>query len=338
MFRLIAAAGAVFLALLATGPPESIPRLILTTQPVPLNPADPAQVTVGRLRYRGGLHISGVNPTFGGLSDVRVLDEGRLLVAVSDCGSGFLARLRYDPQGNLVGLDEGRTFPLAAPGGRRLEGGEQDAESLALAPDRALIVGFEQRHRLWRYPPGAAPFALAPDPLQVPPGSAALEANKGFEAALALEDGRLVVLSEAPTGHPRMAAGWIESGAVWEAFEYPLVYAEDSPDEPFRPTAMARLPGGDVVVAERRYPPVAVRLRLVPRASLEAGRGLEGTELARLAPPLTVDNLEGLDIAPGPDREPRFYLLSDDNDCAKDDHRHGTSRQRTLLLSFSLTP
>jgi hypothetical protein len=213
--------------------------------------------------------------------------------------------------------------------------GEEDAESLALAPDQALIVGFEQRHRLWRYPPGNGPFGLPPDPLQTPPGSAALEANQGFEAALALEDGRLVVLSEAPTGRPRTAAGWVEKGAVWEAFDYPLVYAEDTPGEPFRPTAMALLAGGDLVVAERRYPPVAVRLRRIPRAALEEGRGLEGSELARLAPPLTVDNLEGLDVTAGPDGEPRFYLLSDDNDCAKGDHRHGTSRQRTLLLVFS---
>jgi hypothetical protein len=93
-----------------------------------------------------------------------------------------------------------------------------------------------------------------------------------------------------------------------------------------------------VVVAERRYPPVAVRLRRIPRASLEAGRDLEGSEIARFGPPLTVDNLEGLEIARGPDGESRFYLLSDDNDCAKAGHPHGSSKQRTLLLSFSFAP
>ena len=58
---------------------------------------------------------------------------------------------------------------------------------------------------------------------------------------LALEDGRLVALSEAPSGRPRTAAGWIERGAVWEGFDLPLVYAEDVPNEPFRPTALALL-------------------------------------------------------------------------------------------------
>jgi len=336
VFRSIVAGTAVLLALSATRPTLSTPLAAISTRPVPLNPADPSQSRVGRLQYRGGIEIAAVVPSFGGLSDVRILDQGRQLVAVSDCGTAFVARLRYDASGTLVGADEGRIFPLLGPGGAALQDGEEDAESLALTPDQALVVGFEQRHRLWRYPPGRGPFGLPPDPLQAPPGTAALEPNQGFEATLALEDGRLVALSEAPTGRPRSAAGWIERGAVWEAFDLPLVYAEDVPQEPFRPTALALLPGGDVVVEERRYPPVAVRLRRIPRASLEAGRDLEGVELARFAPPMTVDNLEGLDIAPGPDGASRLYLLSDDNNCAKGGHRHGASSQRTLLLTFTL--
>ena len=186
--------------------------------------------------------------------------------------------------------------------------------------------------------PAPAPSRCLPIPFRCPRAARPSRPTRASRPRSRLEDGRLLVLTEAPSGQPRTAAGWIERGAVWEAFDLPLVYAPDAPDEPFRPTALALLPGGDVVVAERRYPPVAVRLRRIPRASLEAGRDLEGTELARFSPPLTVDNLEGLDIAPGPDAEPRFYLLSDDNDCAKGSHRHGTSTQRTLLLSFSLAP
>lgn len=338
VLRLIVAVLAVGLALSAARPPKTPPPLELRARPVPLDPDEPGQERLGGLRYRGGIELLASDPRFGGLSDLRVTENGRRLVAVSDCGWAFVARLDYDEQGSLVGASAAQISALTAPDGRPVRDGDEDAESLVLAPDGALIVGFEQRHRLWRYPPGSRPFALPPDPLQVPPGSAALEANQGFEAALALEDGRLLVLTEAPSGRPRTAAGWLERGAVWEAFDLPLVYAPDAPDEPFRPTALGLLPGGDVVVAERRYPPVAVRLRRIPRASLEAGRDLEGTELARFSPPLTVDNLEGLDVAPGPDAEPRFYLLSDDNDCAKGSHRHGTSTQRTLLLSFSLAP
>ena len=336
VLRVAVALLAVALALSAARPPRTPPLLAVSVRRVPLNPDDPGLLALGRLRFRGGLALRSVNPRFGGLSDLRVTERGRRLVAVSDCGTAFIAELGYDAQGTLVSLAESRMRPLVGPGGRALAADDEDVESLALAPDGAFIAGFEQRHRLWRFPPTREPFTLPPDPLQVPPGSAALEPNQGFEAALALEDGRLLVLSEAPSGHPRSAAGWIERGGVWEGFDLPLVFAKDAPDEPFRPTAAALLPGGDVLVLERRYPPVAVRLRRLPRVSLETGQHLEGTEIARLAPPLTVDNFEGLDAAPGPDGELRLFLVSDDNDCAKGPHRHGTSTQRTLLLSFSL--
>ena len=188
---------------------------------------------------------------------------------------------------------------------------------------------------LWRYSPGRDPFSLPPEPLPIPPASVNLEPNQGFEAALFLADARLVLLSEANTG-PETASGWVGNDRAWDAFSFPLFYLDDAPREPFRPTALAALPGGDVLVLERRYPPLAVRVRRLPGAAFGRTWDLAGTELARLAPPLTVDNFEGLDVAPGPDGELRLFLISDDNDCAKGGHRHGTSGQRTLLLSFSM--
>ncbi len=335
MFRLPLALLAVGLALSATRPATVDPILHVSVHPVPLSPVDPAQATVGGLRYRGGLAISAGEPSFGGLSDLRVIDNGRRLVAVSDCGSAFVAELRYDERGTLVGLGKARLHPLVGPGGRPLGVDEDDAESLAYTPDGAFIVGFEQRHRLWRYPPGGEPLGLPPDLLAAPPGSASLDPNEGMEAVLSLEDGRLVVFTEAvrPGG---TALGWMEKGAVWEEFELPLAYAEDAPQEPFRPTGTALLPGGDVLLLERRHPPVAVRVRRIARAALEDRRDLEGVEVARFAPPLTVDNFEGLDVARTTDGAQRIFLISDDNDCAKAGHRHGTSGQHTLLLSFSL--
>ena len=337
MLRLTLALLAVGLALLATRPPAIDPILHLSVGPVPLSTKDPAQSTVGGLRYRGGLVVRAVDPRFGGMSDLRVIDNGRRVVAVSDCGSSFVAGLRYDEHGALTGLSDAQLRPLVGPGGRSLVADEGDAESLARAPDGALIVGFEQRHRLWRYPPGGAPLGLPPDLLAAPAGSALVDRNEGMEAVLSLEDGRLVVFTEAVRPGGGTALGWMEKGAVWEEFELPLAYADDAPQEPFRPTGAALLPGGDLLLLERRFPPVAVRLRRIPRAALENRGDLEGTEMARFAPPLTVDNFEGMDVAPAPDGTLRLFLISDDNDCAKAGHRHGTSPQRTLLLSFSLT-
>ena len=337
MLRLTLALLAVGLALLATRPYPIDPVLHLRVSPVPLSTKDPGRSTVGGLRYRGGLVVRSALPLFGGISDLRVIDSGRRVVAVSDCGSSFVAQMRYDEHGTLTGLAEAQLRPLVGPGGRSLGAEEKDAESLARAPDGAFVVGFEQRHRLWRYPPGGDPLGLPPDPLAAPPGSGLLDPNEGMEAVLSLEDGRLVVFTEAVRPGGRAALGWMEKGAVWVEFELPLAYADDAPQEPFRPTGAALLPGGDVLLLERRYPPVAVRIRRIRRAALENHEDLEGTELARFAPPLTVDNFEGMDVGPAPDGSLRVFLISDDNDCAKAGHRHGTSAQRTLLLSFSLT-
>jgi hypothetical protein len=48
-----------------------------------------------------------------------------------------------------------------------------------------------------------------------------------------------------------------------------------------------------------------------------------------MAPPMTVDNFEGLAAVPRTDGSVRFYLLSDDN---------GLAHQRTLLLAFDWRP
>ena len=48
-----------------------------------------------------------------------------------------------------------------------------------------------------------------------------------------------------------------------------------------------------------------------------------------MAPPMTIDNFEGLAAVPRPDGGSRFYLISDDNRAAS---------QRTLLLAFDWRP
>src|SRR4029453_8781230 len=99
-------------------------------------------------------------------------------------------------------------------------------------------------------------------------------------------------------------------------------------------TGAALLPGGDVLVVERRYPPLAARIRRITAEALERGE-LEGTEIARLAAPLNVDNFEGIEVLRGPRGETRVLLVTDDNDCIK---RGGirTGLQRTLVMLFDL--
>jgi hypothetical protein len=87
----------------------------------------------------------------------------------------------------------------------------------------------------------------------------------------------------------------------------------------------------------RRAPPGGGRAGGGPRAPPDGAGALETREIARLEPPLTLDNFEGMEVRRDARGRTLVYLLSDDNNCAK---RPGATRaglQRTLLLQFTLS-
>lgn len=337
----LAAATLLAAALASAVSLETAPRnnaIAVEVEAVPLNQADPAQVSVGRLAYRGGLWLRSTDPRFGGLSDLRVAPSRESLQAISDCGAVFEADLTYDARGFLAGLVEPRLDGLLDPGGRALVKGEVDAEALARDGADGFIVAFEGRHHLWRYP---APAGLrgTPSPVSAPSGLAQCPSNAGIEAMTRLPDGRLLLIAEGEAGRPRATVGWVGRDAEWSSFSYPLVYDADVPQQPFHPTSVTCLPGSDdLLVLERRYPPLAARIRRVGRAAFERGHGLDGVEVARLDPPLTLDNFEGIDAVAGPRGETLLYVVADDNHCAKTPGGAAPhSLQRTLLLMFELS-
>jgi len=334
LFALLAAALASAVSL---DPAPSRRAFVVEVYPVPLNPVDPAQASVGRLAYRGGLWLRSADPRFGGLSDLRVAANRESVQAISDCGAVFEAGLAYDARGFLAGLVEPRLDGLLAPGGRPLRNDEVDAEAMARDGADGFVVAFEGRHHLWRYP-GPAGLHGEPSPMSAPEGLAQCDSNAGIEAMTRLPDGRLLLIAEGNPGRPRASLGWVGQDAEWSSFSYPLVYDPRVPRQPFHPTAATCLPGSDdVLVLERRYPPVAARIRRVARAAFERGSGLEGVEVARLDPPLTLDNFEGIDAVVGPRGETLLYVVSDDNNCAKKPGgKSPHSLQRTLLLMFEL--
>ena len=64
-------------------------------------------------------------------------------------------------------------------------------------------------------------------------------------------------------------------------------------------------------------------------ADLQPGATARPRELARLASPMVVDNLEGISATKGPRGETLVWLISDDN---------FNPLQRNLLLLFELEP
>jgi hypothetical protein len=325
-------------ALLVAGSLRVRPRadgLDLDVHPVPLNPSEPEQTEVGPLRFRGGLWLRSADPRFGGLSDLRVAPDGSKLLAVSDCGRGFVATLVHDSRGHLTGVGSPRLVDLVGTdGGPLTNRAQRDAEGLAFEGDDGLLVGFEGRPRIWRYAL-SPPFAGPAEPRPGPPIGGACRANRSLETLADLEDGQLFVACEAPADDEESATAWVGSGESWTTRSYPL--SGEGLGGLFTPTAAARLPGGDVLVLERRFPPLEVRLMRLTKTDLEGTGPLEPREEARLGPPLSVDNFEGIDARPDPSGSTLLYLLSDDNGCSKRAGVVPPRLQRTLLLLFELT-
>ena len=318
--RLVCVAVCLSLGLPLTGRADE--PLAVTAVVRKLHPDKPGLERVGALRSRGVLELSSRDARFGGLSGLLVSADGRHLEAVSDLGHWIAARLRYDDGGKLSGLEQARIAPLPGLDGRPLAVKvDQDAESMAVIGD-SLLVSFEHRHRIWRYARAASGAPVRPVALPATPGRAALTANDGLEAIVALPAGRLLAIASKSDGGARFPAFLLDNGA-WQRLWYPR-------SAPYEPTGATLLPDGDLLVVERRFSllgGLGIRLVRLAGDSLAPGALLQGETLAELAPPLAVDNLEGVATRRGAAGETLIYLISDDN---------FNPLQRTLLLLFEL--
>jgi hypothetical protein len=149
--------------------------------------------------------------------------------------------------------------------------------------------------------------------------------NGGIETLVRLPGGRILALSEELMTNDGANVGWLGDGRSWSQVSYVA-----GPD--FKPTGAARLPDGDILILERRFSRLSVpgaRIVRVRGDTIKAGARLEGEELARIEPPMTFDNFEGIATRLGPQGEVFIYVVSDDNYFFL---------QRTLLLVFELAP
>jgi hypothetical protein len=287
--------------------------------PVALDPNNPERTSVGPLQYRGGLRLVSSDIAFGGLSGIRLSADGTRLLAISDRAMWFQTGLRYE-QGVLVGLEHADLMPIRDAAGRPLIPPRSDAESFVRVPG-GLIAGYERAHRLVHYNVDAngAPSPNGAYMLPSPPELQRAPLNGGLESLTVLADGRLLAITEALDVGDGFA-GWIIAGDAWEPLRYVAAPG-------FNPTDATTLPNGDVLVLERRFTLFerAARILRIRAADIQPGARLVGTELARIAAPLQIDNFEGIDAIADPAGGIRLFLVSDDN--------FGVL-QRTLLLQF----
>ncbi len=286
---------------------------------------EPKATRVGKLIWRGGLEMRGSLRTFGGLSDLHVTPDNRTLTSISDEGTWLVATPRFDANGTLVGLGDARMGQLRGLDGKPIDSKpEADAEAIARLPDGSWLVAFERRHRLWRYPT----LTATPLPVEGPADIGRQPGNGGIEALTALADGTVIAISEEYSLQPATVVGWIgkpdaAGRYTWSSFSYATV-----PD--FKPTALAMLPDGGFATLERAFDMirgVRVRVMRIGADQLKPGATVRPEELAFLASPYAVDNLEGLAATRGARGETLLWLMSDDN---------FNPLQRNILMLFEL--
>jgi hypothetical protein len=273
------------------------------------------------LKLLSAFQLRSRHPHFGGISGLSIGADGRLY-AVSDRGYWLSARMRHDSDGALIDLLDWQIKPILTPEGTPTDGLLTDAEALAGTPDGSFIIGFEQKHRLWRYLAPPLTFDSPAQPITLPPDLARAPRNGGIECVAALPSGEIFIVAEELQNKDGSFKGWLIGNQQTVELSY-------LPSDGFRASDCAALPSGDVIVLERRlsiFLAFSARLKLIRAATMRPHATLNGENLLRLDPPLRLDNFEG--IAAREDAAGTLiYMISDDN---------FQPFQRTLLLQFRL--
>ncbi len=297
-------------------------RFAVTALPLALEPGNPGVTRVGRLEFLNGFELTSEHKRFGGLSGLSVSPDGTELRAVSDRGYWIAAALTHDPEGRVTALGSWRDAPLLTPAGERTGLYEHDAEGLARDSMGSFLVSFEGKHRIWRYPAGPG---SSPKPVATPRDLRRAPVNGGIEGITVLSDGTVLGITEKHANRDGSVKGWFMKARMAHEFAY-------VPTDGYSPTGVAATPGGDVLLLERSFDLLRMRVRIVRlpaervrQARRKPGTRVRGEVMADLQRPLPVDNFEGLALRRDHAGRTLLYVVSDDNFLPL---------QRTLLLQF----
>lgn len=287
----------------------------------------------GTLTFLGGLVLTSRDRRFGGLSGLVASDDGGDLLVVSDDGAWIALRLNQDADGTPLGVAaariDARLGPDGTPPASKTAG---DAEALTQDGD-GYLVSVETERRLLFYP-GPDPTGATPKRWALPKEAGCVPGNGGIEAIAVAPPaspvaGSLVMFSERGCTSGPVAMG---NGAlpVWLTGPKGTRRLRLVKDGDFRPTDAAFLPGGDLLLLERRYNggfDIGMRIRRLPRDAFAGTAPLDGPVLIEADFAFEIDNMEGLAVSRDRYGRPLITLISDDNKSLL---------QRTVLLRFRL--
>jgi hypothetical protein len=288
---------------------------------------DPSRRQFGLLEFRGGLVLRSSHEHFGGVSAIRVASDGAHFIALTDKGWWFRGRIVYEGT-RPSGIADAEMAPILGADGRPLAArGWYDTEAIA-EDGGTLYVGIERVHQIVRFDYGKEGLLARGRPIALPPGLRSLPPNRGIEALVFVPKGlplagTLIAISERGLDKAGNTNGFLIGGASPGNFAV-------SRSSNFDVTDAALLPGGDVLLLERRFSwssGLAVRMRRVALGEIKPGAVVDGPILFDVDLGYEIDNMEGLSVHRSAGGETVLTLISDDNFSAV---------QRTLLLQFTL--
>lgn len=282
-------------------------------------PNDPGCCSAGPFDLIGAWQLASPHQDFGGYSALLQAQPGRLL-AFSDRGYSLEFS---EPGAAQVPI---RIAPLLEDSARLKD--NRDVEAATRDPRTGSIwIGLEGRDAIARHRAD-----LHRESFREIPGMREWPQNQGPEAMLRLRDGRFVALCECNPGwfqgglHPALLfSGDPTNDVAAQGFTFAGI-------DGYRPTDMAQLPDGRVLILVRRLVwPVparfAIKILIADPAEIASGKIWQARELADLSDPWPIDNYEGLAIGRQADGSLLAWLISDENSAAT---------QRVLLLKLRI--
>lgn len=298
----------------ASFPESSTERVVATA--IPLDPAAPERRRFGRLRYVAGWHLTSRQRSFGGYSALH--GDGRQFLAIADTGQ----YLRFTMEGGAIVRTQFGELPgFPGPSGNKYD---RDAESMTVGPEGDVWVGFEYRNAVMRYSADLSTVLST----GWPPAMASWAKNSGAEAMVRLNGGRFVIFAEGKMIAPGVKAALMFPGDPTQARNRPFQFGY-RPPKGYVPSDAGLLPDGRIVVLNRRFglfDGFSAALTIVDPDRISPGAVIGGEALGALAPPLNIDNMEGVTATQEGGRT-MLWLISDDNQVPI---------ERTLLLKFQL--
>ncbi len=322
------ALASIALAMAAT--PALAEPITVTAKPIAsFERANPERTEFGALTFRGGLELRGSDRSFGGYSGLRVEADSSRFRALSDRATWLEGRIVYDGTRPVAIADASIDDVLDAKGASLVGTSRGDTEALEVRGTTAWVTT-EGVPQLLRFDFGAGnTHPRGFQAIRLPKEMAAMPSNAGLEALAIVPDGQphagsFLMLGEDPSGKDGNHPGWLIPGKGGVAETLSL-----REHDGFAVTDATFLPGGDLVVLERKYraPMLSIRIRRIAGKDVVAGAVLDGPLLLDASLAQEIDNMEAISATTAADGTTVLTLLSDDN---------FNPFQRTILLQFGL--